>query len=220
MVTKTINLFRFDELGEDAKEKVRQWYLDDPIRSDMLTEDFQNMFLDYFFPNSELKVEWSLSYCQGDGVNIFGKLRLDEVVNYIRKWKPEEHQGGHYDPTNRLSQKEIRTLGFYINQAMSTVTLPRNNRYGYCCARHMDLEDKMIACLEDWNIRDINKNLIKRFEEVCVSVIEDLCREMETMGYKYLYEVDDEEISECCDANGWYFTAAGKFEPYDGEEAV
>ena len=37
-ITITKNLYTFDELDEKAKERVRQWYLDDPIRTDIFTE--------------------------------------------------------------------------------------------------------------------------------------------------------------------------------------
>ena len=44
-ITITKNLYTFDELGEEAKEYVRQWYLDDPARVDIFTEDITEAFL-------------------------------------------------------------------------------------------------------------------------------------------------------------------------------
>lgn len=45
-VTETYNVYTYPELSEEAKEKVNQWYLDDPCRNDefleIYTEDFPN----------------------------------------------------------------------------------------------------------------------------------------------------------------------------------
>ena len=30
-------------------------------------------------------------------------------------------------------------------------------------------------------------------------------------GYKYFYEVDEEELAEICEANGWEFYESGEF---------
>ena len=77
-VTKTYNVYKYNELSEDAKEKVKQWYLDD----DFSPQEFENSCMDALnrlFPNSDLKVQFSLSACQGDGFNIYGKLDLSDV---------------------------------------------------------------------------------------------------------------------------------------------
>ena len=35
------------------------------------------------FPNSNLKVEYSLNYCQGDGLNIYGELNIKDILKYL-----------------------------------------------------------------------------------------------------------------------------------------
>ena len=44
MRKKTIWLYEYGELGDEAKERVKQWYLGDSTRSMLLTEDFENLF--------------------------------------------------------------------------------------------------------------------------------------------------------------------------------
>ena len=55
-VTETYNVYTYPELSEEAKEKVNQWYLDDPCRNDefleIYTENLQNIF-----SNSNLKMQ-------------------------------------------------------------------------------------------------------------------------------------------------------------------
>lgn len=75
---KTVYLF--SELSEEAKEKVRNWYLesqDTYIFSEDCEEELREIF-----PNSGLDVQYSLSYCQGDGFNIFGNLDIDDFIVY------------------------------------------------------------------------------------------------------------------------------------------
>lgn len=217
MITKTIQLYEYMELGGDAKEKAKQWYLNDPFRSEQLTDDFKESFLKYFFPDSELDVEWSLNSCQGDGVNICGTLRLMNILDYIEKWNSDEHSlyGGAIDPRGLFTPKEVKKLRFYVgymHNSTVSMELPRNRRYTYCCAGQAEFAVDLIDDLEYWNLRDIDKKLIERFEKICIDVIQNLCGEMEDFGYKYLYEVEDEEIQEACEANEWYFTTSGKFE--------
>lgn len=82
-VTETYNVYTYAELSEEAKEKANQWYLDDSLRneifSEIYTEDLKSLF-----PGSDLKMQYSLGYCQGDGLNIYGKLDLMDVFKTIR----------------------------------------------------------------------------------------------------------------------------------------
>ena len=80
-------------------------------------------------------------------------------------------------------------------------------------AKRTDFATDMIADLEYLRVRDIDRQLIVRFQEaIVIPVIENLCEEMADYGYRYLYEIDDDEIAGICLANDWYFTADGKFE--------
>ena len=38
-VVKTKEVYDFSELSEEAKEKAKEWYLNDPFRGSMLTDD-------------------------------------------------------------------------------------------------------------------------------------------------------------------------------------
>ena len=74
-VNVTYKIYEFSELSEDAKAKVKKWYLDNFYQneefSDICKED-----LSHRFPKSDLNVQYSLSYCQGAGLNVYGTLIL------------------------------------------------------------------------------------------------------------------------------------------------
>lgn len=215
MITKEIKLYEYGELSDKAKEHVRQWFMDDPDRGILLSDDFKHSFIKYFFPRSKLEVQWSLSYCQGDGVNIYGELDMYDMLAYIAKWNPEEHRYFKHalDPRDTLTDKEFERLCYYRERSGQNIELDYNNRYCYCVSKRTDFATDMISDLEYLCVRDIDRQLIVRFQEaIVIPVIENLCDEMADYGYRFLYEISDEEIEDTCDANGWYFTDTGKFE--------
>lgn len=77
---KEIKVFTFPELNGEAKEKAKEWYLNDETLSWELTDSYESD-LSCIFPNSDLKVQWSLSYCQGDGVNIYGSVNMEDIFS-------------------------------------------------------------------------------------------------------------------------------------------
>lgn len=190
--------YTYDELNDQAKEKVKQWYLENEIRNDIFYEDICE-YLNTEFPNSELKVDYSLSYCQGDGLNIYGTLNL---YDFLDKWQTGE--------------KEKRTIQFYIDQAIYKYTFERNNHYCYSC-KFIDkkyINDSVCEWIDELKyqqMKNINEELITQFYTDMINYFEELDNQFEKDGYKYLYDCDDEEVKECCEANDYYFTETGEF---------
>ena len=58
-VTMVFNVYRFEELNEEAKEVVKQWYLDGQDSSNF--KDILKSQLDVFFPNSDLNANYNLN---------------------------------------------------------------------------------------------------------------------------------------------------------------
>ena len=196
--TKITIGYTYNELSESAKEKVKQLYLDDPIKNDILYEDIM-LYLHDNFKLSELKAMYSLGYCQGDGLNIYGNLNLYDFLNI---WQ--------------ASPKEKRTIEFYIDRAFYQYTFEKNNHYCYSCKFLdrkciVDTIDEFIEELKNNQISNIKKPLISQFFNNMIDYFETLDAEFEETGYHYLYNCDEEEITEACEANDWYFTERGDF---------
>lgn len=187
---KTVYLF--SELSDEAKEKVRNWYLENQDTY-IFSEDCKEE-LNEIFPNSELDVEYSLNYCQGGGFNIFGNLDIDDFIVYA----------GEY-----LSSKQIRLLKFIAKEFSRCIKLPRNPRYGYCYVDTIDFSGEVICWMEDCKFRDIPEAEIEHIECVIKEIIKEICKEFEDNGYKYFYEISDEDLEEACDANCWEFLEDG-----------
>lgn len=73
-------IFKFEELNEKSQNKImeneRCFWQDD---FELCIQDF----LETNFPNSDLKYQFSLNYCQGDGFNFYGKIDVKDIVKNI-----------------------------------------------------------------------------------------------------------------------------------------
>ena len=193
-IVKTYEVYTYDELNEEAKERVKEWYLEsqDPdLFTDIVMED-----LKILFPHSELKIQYSLNSCQGDGFNIYGSVDLKDVLNYRKDY---------------FTGKEKRTLKFYFCNYDCKIDLNENRRYSYCICDDADVAEPIIDELEKWSVRDINKKLIYKLENAVKHIFTELCNQYEKEGYSYFYDIDDETLSEICDDNEYYFMKNGSF---------
>lgn len=207
-VTETYNVYIYPELSEEAKEKVNQWYLDDPTRSDMFYETYMEELRE-FFPHSDLKMQYSLASCQGDGVNIYGKLDLTDVLNVIHD---RLSFGTIFRPYwDDMTEHETKTMEAYINACAMDIVLPYNSHYCYCMADKTDFAEEWIEELKYQRYKNIQVDTIRKIEGIVISIFSMLARKYEDDGYKYFYEADEEEVTENCEANGWEFLEDGTF---------
>ena len=208
IITREYKIYNFSELSEKAKDKVKQWYLDDDFRP----YEFENIYtedLRYLFNNSDLKLQFSLSYCQGDGLNIYGKLDLMDVFTAIRD---TEHSGDLFEQYKDLfSEHEQRTIEAYMEVCGREVELPYNRHYCYCIDDRVDFADDWIESLEYCRYKNIQIDTIRKMEKLVGRMFENLSATYEKYGYDYFYNADDEVVNEICEANGWRFLEDGTF---------
>lgn len=94
MKIKEIQVFEYDELSEDAKEKAliehnenNDYYF---LEED-LSEYLKQLLEENGIKSDDVKLEYDLSYCQGDGVNFEGNFEYkninfdikDNCINYF-----------------------------------------------------------------------------------------------------------------------------------------
>lgn len=206
-VVKTYNVYQFDELSAEAKEKVKDWYLSDPWRA----EDFTSMAEEYMktlFDGTELKVQYSLSYCQGDGLNIYGTVSARDVWNCL-----QQHRGGEElaQFEDRLTEKEWKRILHYADEC-GDITLPYNRRYSYCLAEKIDIAGAWYDQLGLYSgYANINEETLKKFERLVIDIFSALCKEWEDLGYEYFYNILDADLADACNANYWEFLSDGTF---------
>lgn len=207
-VTLTYNVYTYEELSEEAKQKVNQWYLDNPFRA----QDFDEIYTDdlgNLFPNSKLQLQFSLSSCQGDGLNIYGKLAIPDVLKVITD---KVNYGNTFEKFwDYLTEHEKKTIEAYMHVCGRKVDLPKNDRYAYCVAYRIDFADDWIVDLEWQEYKNIQKDTIYKLEKLIADMFTELSRQYEEYGYKYFYEVDKEEVEAVCESNEWEFLEDGTF---------
>lgn len=196
-------VYKYEELSDEAKEKAKKWYLNDSLRCEAFSDQLK-WDLDELFPNSDLKYGFSLSYCQGDGLNVCGRVELCDLYN-VHKKAPK------YNHLQRFNEKEWKRFSHYYESVRRCICLPINMRYTYCMADRLDFADDMIGELEDMYYSNIDEELIRHFEKAISELFVDYCGDWEDAGYKYLYEIDDEEMRETSDANDWEYYEDGRF---------
>lgn len=193
-ITILKNIYTFNELSEEAKEKVRQDYLSDEFRTEIFSEDCMNR-INELFPNSDLKIQFSLCGCQGDGFNIYGEISFIDLMEILKE---------------KFSEKEKKFLKWAFEETgINSFKMPYNNLYCYCIAHRHDFMEEVLNTLEYYGMRNCKENVLEKMTEETGLYITKLCKEFEETGYDFFYHVSDEEIEDWADANGYEFTEDG-----------
>ncbi|TYG35280.1 hypothetical protein FW755_09340 [Lonepinella koalarum] len=149
----------------------------------ILQDYFDNKLVEAGFP-SGLKIEYSLSHCQGDGMAFYGDLALDDLVRLFNKMNTS------------VSDKEQRRFQFLVeytvdNTLDATVSIRRNHwGYHYSHYNSMSLEYPIGKYLQLSNIRSkdrpILQNMWDTFIEQLEQYIKDTSQELEALGYQII----------------------------------
>lgn len=188
--------YSYDELSPAAQEKVKNWYLDSIDLYDFV--EYWEFEQQYLYGIHGLNIQFSLGYCQGDGVNVYGELCFDDLKELLKSVK-----------LDNFTEKEWKRIEFYFYQCCYSISIPKNNtHYSYDYSRNIDFANDWIGQLEYYGIRDIDENLIYKLEEVVKKAFNIVNTEMEEIGYDFFYEIPDDFV-DYCNANGWEFLEDG-----------
>ena len=229
MRTEMVKIYQLEELSKEAKERAIEWYRDIIDRdfsfeSEMITEDFQYELQKLYYPSDN--VEWSLSYCQGDGVAFYGHINKDDLYKIVERNR-ESLSDTHYE----LYEK-IYNDGLYIE-----ADIVRNSfgyHYSHYNAMNVELDGDCIETITeslfddeekldemyDEEISDYNdefyelyrevEDLIDSIEEIISQEIKVISKELENKGYEEIeYYTSDESIQEEIIANEYEFLQDG-----------
>ena len=203
-VVKVYNVYKYNELSDEAKKRVKEWYLEDRP-AEFFTDDCEQDLYNLFGEN-DLKVQYSLASCQGDGFNIYGKIKAKNIFECL-----EKHNGGTQleEFEDMLTEKEKKTILHYAEEC-GDIELPMNHRYCYCIASHIDIKNEWYDTLSWYNDdEDINTETLEKFERMVQNIFITLCSDYEKQGYEYFYEISDEDLEETCEVNDYEFLEDG-----------
>jgi hypothetical protein len=120
-------LYSFDELSPKAKERAIKDFRNDPeltwddTDSHMLTETFQED-LKHHYGLGDMKVGWSLSSCQGDGVCFHGSVNIQSFI------KAEE------------AEKQFQRILKLADEGLIGATITHESRYCHWNSMHIEVE--------------------------------------------------------------------------------
>lgn len=194
------DVYTYDELSDEAKEKVKSWFLD--IRCEDDGDVFQDscmVTLYDLFPNSDVKIEYSLSYRQGDGFNTYGTLSVDDLLNV-------DLSKITFTDSNITPLSDKDAIKAVCEKAdVTSIALPENRRYGYSMADRIEVVPDY-----DVELTDEETALLSELEKFAQDVMGFLNKQNEDWGYEYFYEATDEEVADWANANDYEFTEDGE----------
>lgn len=189
-ITIIREVFKFDELSNEAKQKVKEWYLstqEDCIFSDMVEE---YLMVDY---GLELEVGYSLGYCQGDGLCLYGEISFDQIRNN------ETMKKIVFKGFNVSDCRAFHELEYYV----SHITLTHRGRYYH--SNSVDIDIDYYA----GGISDKMDKVVKKILTNVKSWYFEECYRYEQMGYDYFYEISESDLKDFCESNEYEFYEDG-----------
>lgn len=213
MRKEVINLYKFEELSDDAKQNAINKYresMDWQIESEFITEKFVEKLSDMGYPTDDL--EWRLNYSQGDGVAFYGEVDIDKVMKRL------ENEG--YDLNYNLYRA--------IDSENLTITARiYRNSFGYHYSHYntmkVEIDGDSIETMIEYLYGDLDSDTdeyVNKYNEIynflldlrdCIhNDIKGVSKQLEKEGYNDIeYYSSDEAIAETLIANECEFTEDG-----------
>lgn len=155
------------------------------LDNDIFIEIAMEIVGNYFQFTNWLDVQYSLSSCQGDGVNIYGKFSFQNIEGM--EWLKSE--------VDSFELTENRLYCYSLKSQTETETVEE------IITEFERSSDKEIT---EWQVMEIRKMVETVFEK-----LKKAEKEIEEYGYRFFYEVSDEEMKEDSDAKGALYLEDG-----------
>ena len=189
--TVKIKLYKYEELSEEAKEKVRQSFGEDHAQSetDFLEDDFVYQLEEKYPYFSDIKFQWSLSSCQGDGLSFSANI---DIGKYLQKHYPKMKTSVHDTICNVIYN--LHSNG-------------NEGRYCYASKSNIDFDTDYSGRADFPRLEKLIENIIDDIRQEYLSI----CKDFEKQGYNaYENLYSDEYAKETCSSNEYEFTVDGK----------
>ena len=184
-------LYKYSELSSEAQNKVKEILIEEDRDPDYFEDTILEQ-LATIFPNSNLKVQFSLSSCQGDGLNIYGDLDTDDLYNYIAAFA-----------LNKEYKVPLEDIKEMLSDKITKITIPYNRSYNYSMADYVDFDCDFFH--ETFG----TMSTFHAIQSMTKQIISQKCSGYEKDGYDYFYEMSDEEASDICNIQEYEFTEDG-----------
>lgn len=199
-IEKIINVYKFDELSESAREKAltdrmeieKNIYCYCCLKSDM--EEKAKELLDKYFKGAIFNnVYYSLGYCQGDGAMIEFSIGIEDFNKYYHVFNDEEMK---FLLENDIIEKiEVIHSGRYYHKYAFDIDISYNNsywEYGYG-----DIKDDYNISESDFDNMDEKLRKATERDSAFYNDIVAMNTEFENFGYSCIdyYNTEDSVLS-------------------------
>ena len=214
-VTKVYNVYAFEELSNEAKDKAKdklsEFIVND--RFEWLNGDLEESLKACY--DIDGKISYDLSLTQGDGLHFNSDdLMTKQFYNLMVKVVED---GNSVDEDKATIKALIKV--FYDHRSNLQVYAKHNqsNRYQYASKNDINVEvldeDAFIDLAEvkavkDWVTGDPFKIAVEVFQSIVGRAYLKICKDYESIGYK-VYGVSDEDIKDMIESNGYEFNEDG-----------
>jgi len=188
ILAKTITGYSYNELDEFVKTEAKSSVLNYDRLPEFFTEDLRSELFETFGLN-HLKTYYSLSFCQGDGLCLYGNISFSELFENP-KFKKIAFKGIHH--------KQVQS----VFDVLQYIDFEHRGRYYH--------EKSVYIESEEYNPTERQSAVIKKVVENVKSWYFQFCREWEKRGYDYFYEISDEDMECVCAEHDNLFTEEGK----------
>ena len=204
--------YKFDELSDKAKEKVREWFSPD-IDLSYVVDDFKEKAKALGYRVDD--VQYRISHSQGDGASWTGQVQLMPLIERIPPTDPNfgaymvllelmrnncvddfcaiTRSSYFYNHSGTMGVDEIHATGFYDEQTAIHEGILQG-------ANVLELFEQVVT--EDF-LDTVQETILKAAQ----SFADDLYK---ALVEAYEWEISDEHIAECADINEWLFDENGK----------
>ena len=193
MRTIRTKVYTFNELSKEAKEVAIESFRNGlEIHLDFFNDDAEEQIEMVGFYN-DIKLRYSLSHCQGDGLSFScNNIKTEILLKFFAEV---------------LGEGKEKTAMVIIDNC-SFENRGNTGRYGYASKNDITFElDERGRSFESNNINKI----VSKVEEKIQNHYLDLCNNLEKQGYAEIdYQYSDEAIVETINANDYEFLINGK----------
>ena len=222
MRQKTIDLYMFDELSDEAKEKAREWYrfglAGDGFSAESITDEFEEALTAMGFcvsgKRGHKSIYWRVSCSQGDGA-CFGaswySSDFDEggKLTALLKDRPTDSKYLHVDDPRKPPDS-----AFDSNRKLHGIAGELRRIVDACpgCSASVSGDGRYMSTRaefdygEDSDIDREDTSIAEAFQEVCDGLASWLYRNLER---EYEYQYSDECVDESIRINEYEFTVDG-----------
>ena len=200
MRTETIEIYTFDELSDESKEKAREWWRKGGLDYDW----YESTFSDFVsiceilgFDVIESNIYFSGFWSQGDGASFTGSYKYSKgSTNKIREYAPQD-----------TALHEI---------ADTLQALQRRNFYGLWgnierCRSRLYVHESTISCSDAYRNSDNYQDATSDAQDTLTDCARDLCHWLyASLEREYDWLNSDEQVDESIRCNEYEFTVTGE----------